>query len=42
MITKTGECYERDDEGVLWLWESFIDENNYTFSEKRLVEEDNG
>jgi hypothetical protein len=36
---KTGECYERDEEGKLWLCESFIDENNYTYSTKTLIEE---
>ena len=39
MITKTGECYFRDEEGKLWLAESFIDDSGVTTTETKQVEE---
>lgn len=36
MPTKTGECYFRDEEGQLWLAESFVDENGVTTTEDTL------
>ena len=37
--TKTGECYYRDDEGQLWLAESFVDAKGVTTTQQHLVEE---
>lgn len=37
LLKKTGECYWRDDEGSLWLAESFIDENGVVSTQDTLV-----
>lgn len=37
--TKTGECYYRDDEGQLWLAESFVDAKGVTTTETKQVTE---
>jgi hypothetical protein len=37
---KTGECYYRDEAGVLWLAESFVDEKGMVTSEDREIEEE--
>lgn len=34
---KTGECYFRDEFGVLWLCESFEDENGVVYSTRSEV-----
>ena len=40
--TKTGECYYRDDEGQLWLAESFVDGKGVTTTETRGVDDPGG
>lgn len=39
-LTKTGECNWRDAEGVLWLCESFVNENGVASSTQTLVVEE--
>lgn len=36
---KTGECFFRDEEGALWLSESFEDENGIVESVNRKIDE---
>lgn len=36
---KTGECYFRDEEGQLWLAESFEDENQFVTTVNTLIGE---
>lgn len=38
-MTKTGECYFRDEEGVLWLAESFVDEDGYVTTQHIQIDE---
>lgn len=38
-MTKTGECYFRDDEGVLWLCESWVDVVGVVSTTQTKVEE---
>lgn len=37
-LTKTGECYFRDEAGALWLAESFTDELGESTTTDTLVE----
>ena len=38
-MEKTGECYYRDEEGRLWLAESFVDETGKVITQNILIEE---
>lgn len=38
-MKKTGECFYYDEEGNLWLAESYEDENGVVFTQDMLVEE---
>lgn len=39
-MIKTGECYCRDEDGNLWLAESYIDENGDVFTHTNRIPED--
>lgn len=41
-MVKTGECYYRDDEGQLWLAESFVDADGVTSTETSLGADEPG
>lgn len=38
-LTKTGECYYRDEAGALWLAESWVDDKGVTTTTERQVDE---
>jgi hypothetical protein len=39
MLTQTGSVYFRDEDGVLWLSESFVDQNGTTTTQQEVVVE---
>jgi hypothetical protein len=38
-MTKTGECYYRDEDGSLWLAVSYVDEKNFVTTQDVLIEQ---
>lgn len=40
-MIKTGEVFERDEEGQLWLWESFENEKTHEVTSKKSKVEEN-
>ena len=38
-MEKTGECYYRDENGALWLAESFVDKKGVVTTRDTLIEE---
>ena len=38
-LHKTGECYDRDEAGLLWLCESFVDAGGEVTTRRSLVDE---
>ncbi|MFM1990238.1 MAG: hypothetical protein RJA99_3195 [Pseudomonadota bacterium] len=42
MLTKTGEVFFRDPDGVLWLAESFTDEAGHVTTQQTEVSQDSG
>ena len=39
VLTKTGECYSRDENGDLWVCESFVDQNGQVSTQSMRIEE---
>lgn len=40
MLTKTGECYFRDDSDQLWVAESFVDDKGVVITKHTIATED--
>jgi len=38
-LVKTGECYSRDEDGNLWIAESYVDQNGQVTTQSMKVDE---